>query len=166
MTQFKQQLKVEASIKFGLLSRFLDTDRYDPLVPPVDPSTTPGYAALPEGAKHALNVEFNEDFKIYSKEKAQQRQDKPRLFGIILSALSEESKERSEACEEWGNVDSTMDPLGLWKLIVKTHSTHGDKANIVQAQFKAEQAYLNVRQGGEESLTAYKRRFTDAVRGV
>ena len=164
LSTWRDQLKVKAGKDFGLLSRLLDTNEYHVHNQPDHPSGADTWADRTEEEKESLIQTYKCDMKHWRKQEHAMKDNRPHMYSLMIGALSPESKERIEAAEDWDDIDSKMDPLRLWKRIYQTHSAGGDLSIPIFAKSKAEHAYLNTRQGPEESLTSYRKRFTDAVR--
>lgn len=87
-----------------------------------------------------------------------------RAFGIILAHMSPQSIERVKLDSDWETTNAKMDAVGLWKIIVKTHQTHRSGVTALD-QEEHSSKYASLRQGQQETLTAYNERFQLTVRG-
>jgi len=82
---------------------------------------------------------YREDMKEYRKELMRMRNDRPKLYALILQYLSDESLEEIKRSDKYETIDDETDPLGLW--------------------------LQNMRQGPFESIITYKERFTAELKG-
>jgi len=164
LTAFKEQLIVKAGKEFGSLSRIFETDAYQDPPTPDDPYDDPNWNTLNFRQQQFANKEYEIKIKARLELIIKRDQDKEKLFSLIMGALSTESRERVEADPDWDDINEEMDPLRLWRRIHATHAVGGDLSVPIVARIRAEDHFNNIKQGSEESLINYKRRFNDAVR--
>jgi hypothetical protein len=75
-------------------------------------------------------VIFDEDVKAYARKLGKVEEDEVRLFGAIILRLSDHSRDRISQDSNWGSIESSKDPLALWKIILATHSGSGSNNHI------------------------------------
>ena len=107
---------------------------------------------------------YLEDMKEYRKEIKAMEKDRPKLFALILQYLSDESLEEIKRDEVWDDVEEDTDPEGLWILIKKTHKVNMISKVETITKLSARATYQQMRQGGYESIIAYKERFNNALK--
>jgi hypothetical protein len=66
---------------------------------------------------------------------------------------------------DWSDVRRCADPIRLWSRILQTHLAVDTGVSIVN-QKEARTKYGGIRQGATESLTSYKMRFEDSLKGL
>jgi hypothetical protein len=105
------------------------------------------------------NAKYIEDLKDYRKEINELKRDRPKLYGLIPQYLSGESLDEIKRQEAWEKVDEAADPVGLWKLVDETHKVNTISKVKTVTKLAARTTYKGLRQGGFESIIAYKECF-------
>jgi len=102
--------------------------------------------------------------KEYRKEIMKMRNERPKLYALILQYLGDESLEEIKRSDKFEKIDEETDPLGLWLLVEETHKVNSiSKVEAVTKQ-AARSTYQTMRQGPFESIITYKERFTIALK--
>jgi hypothetical protein len=84
------------------------------------------------------------------------------LYGLIWQYLSTESVDEVKHHKEYKTFNEAKDPEGLWKAVVEMHKVHSISKVAVVKKCSARKEYQTFRQGGYESLIAYREHY-DAV---
>lgn len=129
---------------------------------PLDPFDMEEYNIDTERQRKQLDADYRNARKEWMTQMMKNKQDVAKLFSMILSALSIESRDRVEAHPEWDHIYENMDPLRLWKRIHDTHAIDGDLSVPLVSRVKAN--FISLKQGELETLMGYNNRFTEAVR--
>lgn len=108
---------------------------------------------------------YREDMKEYRKELMRMRNDRPKLYALILQYLSDESLEEIKRSDKYETIDDETDPLGLWLLVEETHKVNTISKVEAMTRLAARTTYQNMRQGPFESIITYKERFTAELKG-
>ena len=108
-------------------------------------------------------AKFIEDLKDYRKKINALKRDHPKLYGLITQYLSKESLDEIKRQDTWEKVDEAADPVGLWKLVDETHKVNTISKVKTVMKLVARTTYKGLRQGGFESIIAYKERFNAAL---
>ena len=93
------------------------------------------------------------------------RNDRPRLFALILQYLSQESLEEIKRSDKYEKIDNETDPLGLWLLVEETHKVNTISKVEAMTRLAARTMYQKIHQGPFESIITYKERFNAALKG-
>jgi len=157
-TVFKEALANVALKEYGALGKLIKQgDEYtEPTEPDVDDYEL-------DNDDFGINkARYIEDLKDYRKEINELKRDRPKLYGLITQYLSDESLDEIKRQEAWEKVDEEADPVGLWKLVEETHRVNTISKVATVTKLAARTTYKNRRQGGFESIIAYKERFNAA----
>ena len=160
---FKRILQVKAGKQFGKLARFIETRTYYAPNAPTNPKKDRTFAALPQEDQEDLVVDYTEARKAYNKEIIAMRLERPKLYNMIYEALSVESRDKVQQNAGWAQISAEMDPLELWKIIEDTHLIGGDTPIGPIAGYRATEAFRSLRQGQQESIVSFKRRFDESL---
>ncbi len=155
--KFKEKLSRVALERYGNMATFIETDKeYD--VPAVDTSLYPNRAT--DDVEKAL---YLEECKLRVKELAKIREEKPKLYAMIISRLSHESSDELKRHPKYAVFNSTKDPVQLWLAVKELHlvATTSKVEGAIKAA--ARYNYTNCKQGPYESIISYKERFDYAL---
>ena len=97
--------------------------------------------------------------KTREKEIAVMNNDKPGMYGYILSKLSKESVDEIERHEDYDTFNKDKDPLKLWLAIKETHLTLTISKIDTVIRKAAKDDYASCKQGEYEDIVDFKRRF-------
>lgn len=97
-----------------------------------------------------------EEMKQHWKEKVDIKQDKLKLFALILKYLSRYSLDAVHRGEGWLETKKNVDPEGLWKLVGEKHRVYSTSKIGIVVKLKARMQEQNMRQGIYESVISYK----------
>lgn len=102
--------------------------------------------------------------KSVMKARAKMEEQAPKLFAFILGHLSTDSQETIKIQDEWDGVNLNKDPVGLVKLIQRTHRTNNAAyMDDVQTKYVARKNFENLRKRDWEGVSAYYQRFKDTL---
>lgn len=87
-----------------------------------------------------------------------------RVFGLILSHLSEASLERVTLEPEWKDAEREMNARTLWVLVVRTHQVQRTGVAAIDHAHQAKRI-SDITQERQETLTSFTERFHAMVRG-
>jgi len=157
-TVFKEALANVALKEYGALGKLIKQgEEYrEPKEPDVDEYDL-------DDDQYGINkARYIEDLKDYRKEINEYKRDRPKLYGLIIQYLSEESLDEVKRQDNWEAIDENADPVGLWKLVETTHKVNTISKVATVTKLAARTTYKNMRQGGFERIIAYKERFNAA----
>ncbi len=118
-----------------------------------------------EDDNDSLNkIEYLEDMKAYHRELADFRRDKPKLYALLLQHLSDESLDAVQKEVQWTKIEENADPEGLWQLIELKHKVHSTSKVEAVVKLAARTQLAMMRQGAFESIVAFKKRYTNALK--
>jgi hypothetical protein len=83
---------------------------------------------------------------------------------MIMMYLSEESLDAVKKEPMWTKIEDEADAEGLWKLVEQKHKVHTASEVKEIMKLTARANYQMIRQGGYESIIAYKERFNFALK--
>jgi hypothetical protein len=106
---------------------------------------------------------YLEELKLYHRKIEGYDKNAPKLYGLILQFLSDESLEAVKKDEGWETIEADADPEGLWKVIVQKHKVHSASEVGQIVKLSTRQLYCSMRQGSFESIISYKERFNSAL---
>jgi hypothetical protein len=155
--QFKQTLSEVSLREFGNLGKLIQRGTYfqPEYVPPSSSDN------LTSTMQNALTLEA---LKEHQKFLDKMKNDRPKLFGLIMQHLSAESKDEirdSPDFEEWY---AETDPEKRWQAIERTHKVDC-LSNVNEViELSARKAYHSQRQGALETLVQYSDRFRETYR--
>ena len=110
-----------------------------------------------ENDEYGINkAQYIEDQKDYQKEINELKRDQPKLCGLIIQYLSEESLDEVRGQDNWEAINEKADPVGLWKLVERTHNVKTICKMATVTKLAAKTTYKNTRQGEFKSIIAYK----------
>jgi hypothetical protein len=150
--QFQQALYKKV-IDYGDLAKLIILNKYY-----VPEFTQPDYTSMGlDVSKVAmLRTELMKDFAI---QVGRMKQDRPKLYGLILEHLSVESRDEVAQDADYEIWHNATDPEKLWQAITKTHKVDC-VSNVSQVkELTARKAYQTIKQGPFESLAQYSERF-------
>jgi len=107
---------------------------------------------------------YLEDIKKHRKELLKIKQETPKLYGLILQYLSEESLDEINRKEDFDDIDQKTDAVRLWALVEETHRVNSISKVEAITKMAARTAYQSIRQGSYESIITYKERFNSALK--
>jgi hypothetical protein len=156
---FKEALSKKALVEFGNLGKLIRLG-YIPL--PEQPDRD-AYA-LDDDEDGLNKLDYMEDMKQYRKEVAKFREDGPKLYGVILKYLSDESLDAIQKEPGWPAVEADANPETLWQLVEMKHKVHSASEVEVVVKLAARSQLAACKQGGYESIVAFKQRYTNALK--
>ncbi len=158
--QHKERLSNAALKLYGPLGKLIKLGKYYlPDEPDVDDY------GLDEGDPYGLKkANYLEDMKEYRKETLRMKNDRPKLYALILQYLSEESLDEVKRQDKFDEYDEATDPEGLWKLVEETHKVNSVSKVEAVTKMSARNAYQVIRQGHYESIISYKEQFSNALK--
>lgn len=121
-------------------------------------SSGEGHGDLPNVGDEINRLILAEQVKEYAREVIAVKKKKELMYGALKTRLSDSSIARLKEAPRWQEIEDNMDFLRLWKLIVKTHHTRGEKATDI-AKFECRDYYHEMKQKEREGLGAFKERF-------
>mmetsp|Transcript_8146 Transcript_8146/g.11879 ORF Transcript_8146/g.11879 Transcript_8146/m.11879 type:complete len:557 (+) Transcript_8146:2397-4067(+) len=159
-TKFKEAISKTALKDYGQLGKLIKLGKY---YEPEEPDSTE-YDMVndPMGINMA---NYREDMKEYRKELMRMRNERPKLYALILQYLSDESLEEIKRSDKFEAIDEATDPLGLWLLVEETHKVNTISKVEAMTRLAARSTYQTMRQGPFESIITYKERFNAALKG-
>ena len=159
-TKFKEAISKTALKDYGQLGKLIKLGKY---YEPEEPDSTE-YDMVndPMGINMA---NYREDMKEYRKELMRMRNERPKLYALILQYLSDESLEEIKRSDKFEAIDEETDPLGLWLLVEETHKVNTISKVEAMTRLAARSTYQTMRQGPFESIITYKERFNAALKG-
>jgi len=155
--KFRDALSKAALKEYGQLGKLIKQERLDK---PEEPDRASFVFTDPDGIDRAV---YLEDLKQYRRKLEEYQRDAPKLYGLILQYLSDESMEAIKKDPEWTDIEADADPEKLWALVVQKHKVHSASEVEEIVKLSARQMYRNVRQGAYESIISYKERFDNAL---
>jgi hypothetical protein len=158
---FQQALAKRALRDFGDLGKLItDGEYYTPELTLMDPTV---YRDMGLTADEITMLRM-EALKDHVKYVERMKQDRPKLYGLMLEHISVESKDEICQVEDYDVWSKRTDPEKLWQAIVQTHKVDC-VSNVNQVkQLTARKAYQNIKQGPFESLAQYSERFRETYR--
>ena len=97
-------------------------------------------------------VAYLEDMKEHRREIIKMHQDCPKLYGLILQYLSEESLDEVKHEDKYEDIDNETDPLGLWMLVEETHKVNTISKVEAVTKMATRATYQQMHQGTYESI--------------
>jgi hypothetical protein len=148
----------EVTLKeFGNLGKLIQKGNY----------FVPEYKApsLPENITSAMhNALTLELLKEHNKVVEKMKNDRPKLFGLIMQHLSAESKDELRESADYEEWFTNTDPEKLWQTIETTHKVDCISNVNEVIELSERKAYHSMRQGAFESLVQYSECFRAAWR--
>lgn len=158
-SKFKEALSNTALKEYGVLGKLIKQGTYAKIEPKEPNDMDYKLDADPYGVNRE---KYLEDCKEYRKEMAKMRENKPKLYGLIMQYLSDESKDEIKRQDKYDDIEKTADPEGLWRLVEETHKVTSISKVEAVTKLAARTTYQNMRQGPYESIITYKERFDNA----
>jgi hypothetical protein len=155
--KFRDALSKAALKEYGEVGKLIKQEKMEK---PKAPDRAKYNFQDPDGIDKAL---YLEELKLYHRKMEEFERNGPRLYGLILQYLSNESLDVIKRDPDWADTEAKADPEKLWELIVQKHKVHSASKVEQIVKLSARQMYRNVRQGGYESITTYKERFDNAL---
>jgi hypothetical protein len=156
---FKEALSKKALVEFGNLGKLIRLG-YIPL--PEQPDRD-AYAL--DNDEDGLNkLDYMEDMKQYRKEVVKFREDGPKLYGVILKYLSDESLDAIQKEPGWPTIEADANPETLWQLVEMKHKVHSASEVEVVVKLAARSQLAACKQGSYELIVALKQRYTNALK--
>ena len=159
-TKFMEALSKMALKDYGNLGKLIKLGKY---YEPEEPVSTNYNFVNDLMGIHMAN--YWGDMKEYRKELMRMRNDRRRLFVLILQYLSQESLEEIKRSDKYEKIDKETDPLGLWLLVEETHKVNTISKVDAMTHLAARTTYQKIHQGPFESIITYKERFSAALKG-
>jgi hypothetical protein len=157
---FKKALVTYCGAEYGLLSSLLETNVYyvPEMVVVPEPETL-----TPANDPHGVAVDaFRDKCKSRRRQVQAMEDDRIKLFSTIYGQLSIESEERLKQDAGFDTLYAERDPLKLWILISKSHLS-SSSGHVTRDRKRARDDYASLRQGSDESIVAYKERFSSQL---
>lgn len=107
---------------------------------------------------------YREDMKEYRKELTRMRNERLKLYPLILQDLSDESLKEIKRPDKFEEIDKAIDPLGLWLLVEEMHKVNTISKVEAMTRLAARTTYQTMRQGPFDSIITYKERFNAALK--
>jgi hypothetical protein len=153
--QFQQALYKKALKDYGDLAKLIIQNKYY-----VPEFSQPDYTStgLDVSEIVMLRTEMMKDF---AKQVGKMKQDRPKLYGLILEHLSVESRDEIAQEQDYEIWHNATDPEKLWQAITKTHKVDCVSTVTQVKELTARKAYQTIKQGPFESLAQYSERFRE-----
>jgi len=151
---FKKKVSIACMEKYKNLGRLIVDEAYfEP--PAVDPKVF----NLSNDPHDIEKGRLKEAHKHRDKEINDMKIDRTSMFAYLISKLSKESLDEVQGDEAWSTIESSRDPLELWKVIKATHQilTTSKVASVIKKTAREE--YAACKQGAFEHIVDYKRKF-------
>jgi len=160
LQDFKRKLSTYALRHYKDLGHMIELEDY--YSPPEIPE--PGHNAFdeihdPHGVNKALYVE---KLKMREKSIHEMACNRTALYAVIWGQLSSESEEAVKQATNWDDIESSKDPLLLYKRILETHRTANTGFGL-QDRRKARNEYHRLHQLADETISEFKARFDHAL---
>mmetsp|Transcript_12134 Transcript_12134/g.20093 ORF Transcript_12134/g.20093 Transcript_12134/m.20093 type:complete len:408 (+) Transcript_12134:2071-3294(+) len=163
LKEVKDALYSVAAYKLGLVADIFETGEYPVIAIPPEIEEVKDLSSLQfKKLSHHTKQRYTSASNRYDEKVAKLAEDKPKLYAMIFSVLSLESKDRAQQDPDWNEATTSRDPLKLWKLIQKTHYG-GTGATTMIDRKSLRDSYSNLKQGPSETMAAFKLRFQNAV---
>jgi hypothetical protein len=143
--------------EYGQLGKLI---KQETIERPVEPDRSSYNFSDPDRLDRAL---YLEELKLYHRKIEDYDKNAPKLYGLILQYLSNESLEAVKKDEGWETIEADADLEGLWKVVVQKHKVHSASEVGQIVKLSARQLYRSMRQGSFESIISYKERFNSAL---
>jgi hypothetical protein len=157
--EFLEAASVYCQRTFGEIGLVVETGEFPDIPIPVRPNLT----IVPEDAKELVLVEYREIVKQYSTRVSDLERQKIRVYAVIVSQLSKESKARLKQVVNWEDIDKTKCPRALIKAIRETHLTT-ETGFKLKDKYTVRTEYYSLRQETSESLARFKHRFDQVLK--
>jgi hypothetical protein len=145
--------------KYGDLGRLIEQGTYYAGTPPV--LTNFDFANDP----YQLNrAQYIEEYKNYTKHQEEMKNNRPRLYALLMQYLSPESKDEIKRTPDYPTMKQNRDPLMLWEAIEATHKVHSITKVAAVVKRSARKEYTGIKQGPYESIIAYRERFNETLK--
>jgi len=155
---FKKALSKRALVDFGKLGKLIKLG----CIPLPDKPDSGSYAL--DNEPNGINkLDYLEDLKQYRKEVAELKRDGPKLYGLILKYLSDESFDSIQKEAGWSMVEADGDPETLWQLVETKHKVHSASEVEAVVKLAARTQLASCRQGAYESIVTFKQRYNNAL---
>ncbi len=102
--------------------------------------------------------------KHHQKKLVNMQDDRAKLFAMIMMYLSKESLDAVKKEPTWTKIEDEADAEGLWKLVEQKQKVHSASKVKEITKLTARANYQMIRQGGYETIIAYKERFNFALK--
>jgi hypothetical protein len=157
--EFLEAAAVYCQRNFGEIGLVIETGEY----PHIPIPERPNQSQITEGAKEFVMVEYTESIRQYATRTSLLDQQKIRVFAVIMSQLSKESKARLKQVSNWEDIDKTKCPKALIKAIRETHLTT-ETGFKLKDKYTVRTEYYALRQETGESLARFKHRFDQVLK--
>jgi len=156
--EFKKKLSIAALHKYGRLGGIIDEEEYD--VP--KPISFANYDSTtdPHGfIKSEIKETIKERMSIIRK----MEQDRPNLYGFMLSKMSAESEDEFKRHKDYTTINEKKDPLDLWLALKELHLVTTISKNSAVILLQSKEDYTKLKMGEYETLTVFKERFDNKL---
>ena len=152
-------MALKAKLLYGRLGNLCDTDKLDdePAIDPTKYDIDNGDATIAAIQKAMLQADVSER----QKEVARVKNDKPKLYSLLLQYLSSESLAQVMKHPGFKIETDINDPLKLWLAIKVTHRAGADAINAIEQRTETRNALYDCKQGLEEQLHLFYKRWKD-----
>jgi hypothetical protein len=157
----KEQWTLHLRNEYGITGNFLETLVYHEFEEIEEPDWTTARPTSLEDDKALMRAVYMELFKERRKQVSTFEQDKPKMFAFMLARTSVEARHKLEAEPEMDGLKAGVDPLGLWKVMVKALSVSSTSSTLSN-QKRALDNYKSLRQG-DLSIGDYHQEFKRKV---
>ena len=158
-SKFKEAISNVALKEYGALGKLIKQGSYVKIEPKEPDEKTYKLASDPYGVNKERYLEHCIE---YRKELSKMRENRPKLYGLIMQYLSDESKDEIKRQEKYEEIEKAADPEGLWKLVEETHKINSISKVVAVTKLATRSTYCSMRQGAYESIITYKKRFDNA----
>jgi len=116
--KFRDALSKAALKEYGEVGKLIKQEKMEK---PKAPDRAKYNFQDPDGIDKAL---YLEELKLYHRKMEECERNGPKLYGLILQYLSNESLDAIKRDPDWADTEAKADPEKLWELIVQKHKVH------------------------------------------
>jgi hypothetical protein len=151
---FKKKVSIACMEKYKNLGRLIvDEAYYEP------PAVDPKLFNLSNDPHDIEKGRLKEAHKHRDKEINDMKIDRTSMYAYLISKLSKESLDEVQGDAAWSTIESSHDPLELWKVIKATHQilTTSKVASVIKKTAREE--YMACKQGAFKHIVDNKLKF-------
>jgi hypothetical protein len=151
---FKKRVSIACMEKYKNLGRLIVDEVYY-----IPPNVDVDDYDLEDDPYEINKARLKEAYKHRDKEINDMKIDRTSMFAYLISKLSKESLDEIQGDSAWKTIESSRDPLELWRVIKATHQilTTSKVASVIKKTAREE--YAACKQGAFEHIIDYKRKF-------
>ena len=159
-SSWRECMALKAKLLYGRLGNLCDTDKLEdePAIDPTKYDIDNDDATIAAIQKAMLHADVSER----QKEVARVKNDKPKLYSLLLQYLSAESLAQVMKHPGFKVETDVNDPLKLWLAIKVTHRAGADAVNAIEQKTETRNALNDCKQGLEEQLHLFYKRWKNA----